>query len=265
MNRTVITAFLLAGIAVYAFVPAIQAQTPEGAIRLQDVDTNKDGKISHEESHAYILRLEQAHDFEEQKARNADKLKREAEHAAPASMPAAMAPVKPAARPLPLPVAAKKDLPKAMLLTVEGAPANDQKKLDKRLREMKALDANNDGILQAVELQRSAAKKFDSADTNNDGNISAAEMVAAKDQFSAQQEVSYGKAAARQEAIRVGNHLKNADENRDGLVSKNEYETFMNARQSLFDRDHDGIVTEAEYRTDGEKIPSSYRQDRRDR
>lgn len=268
MNKPLMRVFLLSAIVVFMPVSLSSAQPAAGAIRLQDVDTNKDGTVSPEESRAYIMRLEQAHDFEEQKARNAAKLQLEAERATAnaAAMPAAPAPSKDAtgvAVPAPPPPAAAKTAPKEMVRTVEDAPANDQKKLNKRLQEMKTLDLNNDGILQTSELQRAAARKFDAADANKDGVISPDESAASTAQFSQTQEDAYGRAAGKQEAVRVKNRLKNADANRDGQVSKAEYETFMNERQSLFDRDGNGVVTEEEYRTDGEKLPSSYRKDPR--
>jgi hypothetical protein len=42
-------------------------------------------------------------------------------------------------------------------------------------------------------------------------------------------------------------------------VSQEEYNNFMNERQSTFDRDGDGIISEDEYRGDGEKTPSGYK------
>lgn len=269
MNKTVIAVFLLSSAIVFTPLCAAWSQGAGGAISLQDVDTNKDGIVSPDESRAYIMRLEQAHDFEEQKNRNAAKLQMEAERAAAAQAAAAAEAVpvieeqnKPAMAAAPTPV--KKTEPKDMVRTVEDAPANEQKKLDKRLLEMKTLDLNKDSILQSSELQGAAAKKFEAADTNKDGVISPEEAAASLAQFSAQQEEAYGKAAVNQESVRLKNRLKNADANRDGQVSKEEYETFMNERQSLFDRDGDGIITEEEYRTDGEKLPSTYRKNKRD-
>ncbi len=272
MNKTVIAVFFLSTAAAFMPFSAAWSQGAGGTISLEDVDTNKDGTVSPDESRAYIMRLEQAHDFEEQKARNAAKLQMEAaraaaeaaEKAAAAPAPATgVDPVQPTVATLPPPET--KDKPKEMVRTVEDAAANDQKKLDKRLQEMKTLDLNNDGILQASELQGAATKKFEAADTNKDGVISPEEAAASMEQFSKQQEEAYGKARGKQEAVRVNNRLKNADTNRDGQISKEEYETFMNERQSLFDRDGDGIITEEEYRTDGEKLPSTYRKNTRDK
>lgn len=70
---------------------------------------------------------------------------------------------------------------------------------------------------------------------------------------------SYGEAAVKQQANRMKNRFKNADENEDGTVSKEEYGAYMAKHQQNFDRNGDGIVSKDEYRMDGEKLPSSYR------
>ena len=269
MNKAVLAVVFLSSAAVFVPLSAAWSQGMGGSISLQDVDTNKDGKVSPDESRAYIMRLEQAHDFEEQQARNAAKLKMEAERAAAQPVqniaePAIPAVIEPATPAVDAPSPVVEAAPKEMVRTIENAPVNDQRKLDKRLQEMKTLDLNNDGILQASELQGAATKKFEAADTNKDGVISPEEVAASLSQFSQEQEDSYGKATVKQEANRLKNRLKTADTNRDGQVSKEEYEAFMNERQSLFDRDGDGIITEDEYRTDGEKLPSTYRKDTRE-
>lgn len=269
MNKPVIAVFFLTSMAVFMLPLSSWAQGAGGDIHLQDVDTNKDGTVSPNESRAYIRRLEQAHDFEQQQNRNAAKLQLEAERAAAqaaekADILATPATVQPKPALATVPPLATKTPPQEMKCAVEDAPANDQKKLNKRLQEMKALDLNNDGVLQAAELQSAASQKFEAADTDKDGVISTEEAAASTAHFSQQQQEAYGKAAGKQEAVRVKNRLKNADANRDGQISKEEYETFMNERQSLFDRDGDGIISEEEYRTDGEKLPSSYRKKTRE-
>lgn len=263
------------------FHPWVSSSWAQGdAISLEDVDTDKDGHVSPAESRAYILRLERAHEFERQKALNAARQEAQAaaqkvvsfdpadldrdgivtdeEHAAHAAAKAAPAAV-PAAVPAP-----QRPAPQETKPPVEDVTPQEQKKLDKRTREMKKLDINNDGILQASELQQAAGQKFDAADTNKDGILSPAEVEASMAQFDQQQADAYGKAVGKQETARLRNRLKNADADSDGQVSKEEYETFMNERQSLFDRDGDGVISAEEYRTDGEKMPSSYRKKTRD-
>ena len=134
-----------------------------------------------------------------------------------------------------------------------------QKKYDRRVEDMKAFDKNKDGILQADELQKSANTKFDSADANKDGILSPEETAASLEKFKSGKMESYGEATVKQQANRMKNRFKNADENDDGKVSKQEYDAYMGQHQANFDRNGDGVISKEEYRTDGEKLPSSYR------
>ncbi len=261
MSKCLMTAIFLS----MAFVPVapLWAQEAGGVGLHKDaIDTNGDGFVSDKEAQTYLANRERAamadNAPEAEGARAPVAVQPAVEGAAaPVSVPAAPVPVAEPVVAMPPPVVAEE--PKEMERMVTDAPANDQKKLDKRIQEMKTLDLNNDGILQASELQQSAGHKFDAADTNKDGVISSEEAAAAIEQFQEQQGETYGKAVVKQEAGRIKNRLKNADANRDGQISKEEYEAFMNERQSLFDRNGDGIISEDEYRTDGEKLPSTYR------
>ena len=71
---------------------------------------------------------------------------------------------------------------------------------------------------------------------------------------------SYNKPLADSQANRIKNRYKNADTNKDGKVSAEEYQTYMNNHQANFDRNGDGMISIEEYRMDGEKLPSAYRQ-----
>ena len=142
----------------------------------------------------------------------------------------------------------------------EPVPEYMQKKLDNRQLEMKALDVNKDGILQASELGQKAEKTFDSADVNKDGVISSEESAAAMARTKTQNlEATGSKSQANRQAMRTKSQYKNADRNDDGTVSKQEYEAFFGSRHQTFDRNGDGVVTTDEYRSDSEKLPSAYR------
>ena len=142
-------------------------------------------------------------------------------------------------------------------LADEDIPSNIQRKYDRRLEEMKALDKNKDGVLQAEELQGSVEKKFDTADTNKDGVISAEEKEAAIGSFKSQGQETYGNTTDKK-AKRLENRYNNADANEDGQVSKQEYDAYFGGRYQNFDRNGDGVITEKEYRSDVEKLPRSY-------
>ncbi|MCE7887025.1 MAG: hypothetical protein DYH13_05920 [Alphaproteobacteria bacterium PRO2] len=142
----------------------------------------------------------------------------------------------------------------------EDVPTNIQRKYDRRQEEMKVLDKNKDGVLQAKELQGSVEKKFDAADTNKDGVISPQEREAAIGSFKNKAQETYGNTTDKK-AKRLENRYNNADTNEDGQVSKQEYDAYFGGRYQNFDRDGDGIVTEKEYRSDVEKVPRSYIKD----
>lgn len=142
----------------------------------------------------------------------------------------------------------------------EEIPSNIQRKYDRRLEEMKLLDKNKDGKLQAKELQGSVEKKFDAADTNKDGMISAEERAAAIGSFKSKAQETYGNTTDKK-AKRLENRYNNADKNEDGQISEQEYNAYFGGRYQNFDTDGNGIITEKEYRSDTEKVPRSYTRD----
>ncbi len=63
----------------------------------------------------------------------------------------------------------------------EEIPRHLQKKYDRRLEEMKVLDTNGDGVLQAEELKKKSKMSFGAADTDKDGILSRKEIEAAQE------------------------------------------------------------------------------------
>jgi Ca2+-binding EF-hand superfamily protein len=139
----------------------------------------------------------------------------------------------------------------------DDVPSNIQQKYDRRAEEIKTLDKNKDGILQANELGQSVDKKFDAADANKDGVLSPEETAASLERFKAQGQETYGNMTDKR-AKRLENRYQNADTNEDGKISEQEYNAYFGSRYQKFDRDGDGLITEKEYRTDVEKVPRSY-------
>ncbi|MGB4107397.1 MAG: EF-hand domain-containing protein [Alphaproteobacteria bacterium] len=139
----------------------------------------------------------------------------------------------------------------------DDVPSNIQQKYDRRLEEMKALDKNKDGVLQAEELGKSVDKKFDAADTNKDGILSPEETAASLERFKVQGQQTYGNTTDKR-AKRLENRYQNADANEDGKISEQEYNAYFGGRYQKFDRDGDGVISEKEYRSDSEKMPRSY-------
>ncbi len=139
----------------------------------------------------------------------------------------------------------------------EEIPTNIQRKYDRRAEEMKTLDKNKDGVLQAEELGKSVDKKFDAADTNKDGILSPEETAASLERFKSQGQQTYGNTTDKK-AKRLENRYQNADANEDGKISEQEYNAYFGGRYQKFDRDGDGVISEKEYRSDSEKMPRSY-------
>lgn len=139
-------------------------------------------------------------------------------------------------------------------------PPNIQRKYDRRLMEIKLLDKNKDGVLQAGELLGSVKDKFDTADANKDGVISSEEKKALIETLKNQWQEIYGIRAEKM-AKRLESRYNNADTNEDNQISQQEYDAYFGARYQNFDRDGNGIITEKEYRTDAENVPRSYLRD----
>lgn len=140
----------------------------------------------------------------------------------------------------------------------DTVPASLQRKYDRRNEEMKLLDKNKDGILQADELQESVENKFEAADANKDGILSAEEKAEMLKTFKSEKQETYGNAIDKN-IKRLEKRYNKIDANEDGQVSKEEYESYFGGRYQNYDRDGDGVITEKEYRTDNEKLPRAYR------
>lgn len=214
-------------------------------ISFEDVDTNRDGNISPDESRSYIGRLEMEH-------RRQTELSRQTVEKPPAPNPVkrAAAPVIVKGPVLPVPAAPAPTQP--VLAKERTVSPYIQKIYDRRTNEMKAFDKNKDGTLQVEELKASSQQKFDAADANKDGKLSRDETALLVKQANGDRR------AIGPEANRVKNRFSSSDLDDDGVVSKEEYSQYMGNHQQNFDRDGDGKISKEEYRMDGEKLPSSY-------
>lgn len=255
----------------------VQNSTPDPEITLEEVDISKDGIVSPEEASTYLQKLESDYNREIQKqkalarqvaeATEAQKIKPAMDPAdfngdgmvSPEEMNAYLKGIKnniaKSPKVTPENKADKKEVEKD-----KDVPANLQKKYDKRLEQMNPLDTNKDGKLQVEELSASTGSKFDSADANKDGILSPDELSASqKNVRSESLKETENESLANSRAMKFKSHYKRADENDDGQVSKEEYNSYFGDRYHTFDRDNDGVITEKEYRGDSEKLPSSYR------
>lgn len=129
------------------------------------------------------------------------------------------------------------------------APASAQAEATPRAdRLFERLDADDSGGVTKSELQAAALKRFDAMDADGDGKISRAEVSAIADKHEARRE---GLAEKRADKV-----LDRADFDKNGSLSKTEYETALAAAsQTIRDRapafakadaDGDGKVTRAE-------------------
>lgn len=270
MKAFIYTAVFLALLPHAAHATA-SAGTQDREVRLQDIDTDGDGVASPDETARYLQNLEQT--VEQPPATSATKLQ-----AAPAPVPAGKAQNDPAdlngdgivseaekatyeqwvaqqARAnldkIENPYADKDEKDSKKL------PEFQQKKIDMRVEDMKALDINKDGILQDDEIAKSAAGKFQATDTDGDGVLSQAEIDTSLNKIR-QEKAAYGKNFGDEYSNRVKNRYKNADTNHDGKLSGEEYQNYSKQYETGFDRDGDGIVSKEEFRSEGEKLPSSY-------
>ena len=139
----------------------------------------------------------------------------------------------------------------------DNASANIKRNYEIRLKEMSALDANGNGILEAGELWGGVNRTFDAADSDRDGALSQEEIQKSLSQTE-KSTSAYGDNLAKQRTRRIENRYKNADQDDDGTVSKQEYQDYFSKRQINFDRNGDGKISPEEYRTDGERLPSYY-------
>lgn len=242
---------LLAGI-IGCFYMSMAHAADSRPIRLEDVDTDGDNRMSPAERENFLRKLGQEKYLETQQIRQV-----------PVATPV------PQINPLPKnPTAAaqkSKPVPRANIKNPYGEKGDENKKLPvflqkkegMRVDEMKMLDSNQDGILQQSELNRGAAAKFSTADTNRDGILSQQEMDASLNRIK-KEKGEYGTSFGGEYANRAKNRYKNADSNKDGKLSQKEYEAFSKQYQQNFDRNGDGIISKEEFRGEGEKLPSSY-------
>ena len=134
--------------------------------------------------------------------------------------------------------------------------AVERRNLNVRASEMKSLDVNGDGIIQAGELKKAPIAKFNALDTDRDGILSQGEMSAALPSTKTPNDENA--AFAKQRAGRLKNSYKTADKDKSGSVSKSEYEAYLGQRQANFDRDQNGVISIDEYRATSERLPSYY-------
>ena len=131
------------------------------------------------------------------------------------------------------------------------------------------LDANHDGKLDQADREARQKLRFDRLDTNHDGQVSYAEFTAARANFDQARKDRFaqrGERAGGQDASQ-GEHrlahrgfgrggfrgrggsmgmMRMADADKDGVITKAEFQTAALQRFDRLDANHDGTVTSDE-------------------
>jgi Ca2+-binding EF-hand superfamily protein len=142
------------------------------------------------------------------------------------------------------------------------APQAPQPEMTRAAAEQRAgqafdrLDANHDGKLDQADREARQKIRFDRIDTNHDGEVSYAEFTAAHANFDQARKARTGERHGGQRMAfnRLGHRfaghrgalLHMADADKDGAVSKAEFETRVLQRFDRLDANHDGTVTSDE-------------------
>jgi Ca2+-binding EF-hand superfamily protein len=125
------------------------------------------------------------------------------------------------------------------------------------------LDANRDGKLDQADREARQKIRFDRVDTNHDGEVSYAEFAAARAGFDQARKTRMAERGARsgRDGARRGEHrmavnrfghgfvghrgalARVADADKDGAVSKAEFQARILQRFDRLDANHDGTVT----------------------
>ena len=118
-----------------------------------------------------------------------------------------------------------------MLAGVASFPAIAQQRSDQAARVLKAVDTDNDGTIDLLEVKKAASARFDKLDNDHDGTLTFQEFQGSSIPKPSKQEF---------EVI---------DKDHDGTVSKDEYLAEVERLFKKADSDNDGTLDVKELRT----------------
>jgi len=137
------------------------------------------------------------------------------------------------------------------------------------------LDANHDGKIDQADRAIRQKARFDGLDTDHNGQLSYAEFTAARDARNGRGDGKRGDRAGRRGDHRMamgGFHgrggfrtMRMADADKDGAITKAEFETSALQRFDRMDGNHDGTVTPDEAKAARDNMRQEWQAHRQDR
>ncbi|MEZ5818353.1 MAG: EF-hand domain-containing protein [Hyphomicrobiaceae bacterium] len=114
-------------------------------------------------------------------------------------------------------------------------------------RLMRAFDANHDGKVTQDEFRAEVGRRFAEADINSDGKIDDADLPPTMRGRNAIAEGGFGMGSGHRRGMMRGlGFLRQADANKDGVVTKAEATAFADQQFARFDWNKDGSIDQAD-------------------
>lgn len=114
-------------------------------------------------------------------------------------------------------------------------------------RRMRAFDANRDGKVTSDEVRAEFERRFAEADINSDGKIDDADLPPLMRGRNAISEGRFGMGRGGRHGMKHGlGFLRQADANKDGVITKEEVAALADRDFAQWDRNKDGVIDQAD-------------------
>jgi Ca2+-binding EF-hand superfamily protein len=107
----------------------------------------------------------------------------------------------------------------------------------------RSMDTNKDGKVSREEHEEAADRRFEEMDTNDDDKVTVTELEAAQTKMMGGKRAKPSGAAGEPSAA---DKLQRMDNNRDGVLSEDEFEAGADQMFQMLDANSDGFITKAE-------------------